>query len=124
MSDVSNAITLHHCSVHGFTNSSLDDGRKLFRDFGIYPANLIELGAFAREADPTFTDVYRRSIVSLNNMTEMYTGKSLDKGAVRMSNWEIVPLTESQKTCKPLFSSSRFSASHFVLRTCMCVHIC
>ncbi|KAI0922992.1 hypothetical protein AcW1_002508 [Taiwanofungus camphoratus] len=75
-----------------------NDGEKLFRDFGILPGNLVELGAFAARADPAFKLVYRRSIVSLARMVEMYMHKALDKGKVRTGNWENVPLTQEQIT--------------------------
>lgn len=32
----------------------IDDARKLFRDFGISASSLVELGAFAQHADPSF----------------------------------------------------------------------
>ncbi|OBZ66335.1 Werner syndrome ATP-dependent helicase [Grifola frondosa] len=75
-----------------------NDGQKLFRDYGITAANMVELGAFAHQADPEFSKVYKRSIVSLIKVVEMYTQKTLDKGEVRMSNWEGVPLTRNQIT--------------------------
>ncbi|THH29711.1 hypothetical protein EUX98_g4471 [Antrodiella citrinella] len=71
-----------------------NDGRKLFNDFGILAANLVELGGLGRVADPQFP--FTRSIVALATMVERYTGKTLDKGKVRSSNWEEIPLTEEQ----------------------------
>jgi hypothetical protein len=57
------------------------------------------LGALAREADPSFLP--KRSIVSLSKMIEEYCdGRILDKGPVRMSNWETKPLTEAQLACE------------------------
>ncbi|KAI0672541.1 ribonuclease H-like domain-containing protein [Trametes maxima] len=73
------------------------DGWKLFRDFGILARGLVELGALAREADPSFSVKYKRSVVSLASVVERYTGKTLDKGKVRTSNWENHPLTQAQK---------------------------
>ena len=60
----------------------------------------------ARQADPAFSKTYKRSIVSLARVVEMYTQKTLAKGKVRTSNWEKTPLTEEQKFCKylPLLS--------------------
>ncbi|KAH9927542.1 ribonuclease H-like domain-containing protein [Amylocystis lapponica] len=75
-----------------------NDGEKLFRDFGIVASNLVELGAFAQKADPAFSSVYRRSIVSLARMVELYTHKTLDKGKVRTGNWEANPLSQEQIT--------------------------
>ena len=75
-----------------------EDGIKLESDFGIKPANLVELGAYARQADPAFP--YARNIVSLAKMVEQYCdGKVLEKGSVRTGNWEVVPLSEAQKFC-------------------------
>ncbi|KAF8557464.1 ribonuclease H-like protein [Imleria badia] len=66
----------------------LNDGEKLFRDFGIRARGLVELGAFATKADDTFSTIYNREIVSLAKMVAMYLGKTLLKGKVRTSNWE------------------------------------
>lgn len=75
-----------------------EDGLKLQRDYGIKPAGLVELGAFARQADPAFA--YKRNVVSLAKMVESYCdGKILEKGLVRTSNWEVTPLSEAQKFC-------------------------
>ncbi|KAI0324115.1 ribonuclease H-like protein [Cubamyces sp. BRFM 1775] len=74
-----------------------NDGQKLFSDYGILARNLVELGAMARQADPAFSETYKRSIVSLARVVEMYTQKTLAKGKVRTSNWEKTPLTEEQK---------------------------
>ncbi|RPD70687.1 ribonuclease H-like protein [Lentinus tigrinus ALCF2SS1-7] len=65
-----------------------NDGQKLFRDFGLLPAGLVELGALARQADPTFSQSFNRSIVALAKVVERYTHKTLDKGKVRTSDWE------------------------------------
>ncbi len=79
--------------------SVADDGMKLFHDFEILAENLVELGALAHQADPDFSSIYRRSVVSLAKVVEHYTAKELDKGPARMSNWECVPLTEEQQEC-------------------------
>ncbi|PSR72151.1 hypothetical protein PHLCEN_2v11999 [Hermanssonia centrifuga] len=73
-----------------------NDGMKLYRDFGILPRNLVELGAFAHRADKTFKDTYSRTIVSLVRMTEKYLNQTVDKPAVRTGNWEVQPLSEEQ----------------------------
>lgn len=44
-------------------NKAPDDGKKLFRDYGILAQNLVELGALAMVADPAAK--HRRKIVSL-----------------------------------------------------------
>jgi len=54
-----------------------DDGEKLFHDFGILAAGLVELGAFAHSTDPAFSSAYSRSIVSLVRMVERYTHKTI-----------------------------------------------
>ncbi|KAI0800052.1 ribonuclease H-like domain-containing protein [Fomes fomentarius] len=74
-----------------------NDGQKLFRDFGILPANLVELGVLARQADPAFSQHFKRSIVALAKVIERYTGKTLNKGKVRTSDWE-AKLSDAQKT--------------------------
>jgi hypothetical protein len=50
----------------------IDDGRKLFRDFGILACNLVELGGVARQADPDFVRAFgsNRSIVSLAKVSK------------------------------------------------------
>ncbi|PCH37561.1 hypothetical protein WOLCODRAFT_167591, partial [Wolfiporia cocos MD-104 SS10] len=73
------------------------DGRKLFRDFGIKPANLVELGALAHAADPSFSATYTRTVVSLARMVERYTRTALEKdSSVRCGDWEATPLSEQQ----------------------------
>ncbi|KAI0768322.1 ribonuclease H-like domain-containing protein [Trametes elegans] len=74
-----------------------NDGQKLFRDFGILARSLVELGTLAHVADPSFANAYRRKIVSLARVVEMYTQKTLPKGKVRTSNWETRPLSEEQQ---------------------------
>ncbi|KAH9886271.1 ribonuclease H-like domain-containing protein [Cubamyces lactineus] len=74
-----------------------NDGQKLFHDYGILARNLVELGAMAHQADPAFSKTYKRTIVSLARVVEMYTQKTLAKGKVRTSNWEKTPLSEEQK---------------------------
>ncbi|KAF9242290.1 ribonuclease H-like protein, partial [Melanogaster broomeanus] len=66
----------------------LNDGEKLYRDFGIHARGLVELGALATRADDRFALVYNREIVSLSKMVAMYLGKTLLKGKERTSNWE------------------------------------
>ena len=79
----------------------IDDGVKLWRDFGILANNLVELGGLAQQADPAFHTTYKRSLVSLARMVDMYLDKSIDKGgAVRMGDWDAAPLDEEQRTCQ------------------------
>ncbi|KAJ3556537.1 hypothetical protein NP233_g11955 [Leucocoprinus birnbaumii] len=71
----------------------LNDGKKLFRDYGIMAKNLVELGSVALVVDPS--PISNRKIVSLAKLVERYCGKMLDKGPERTSNWE-EPLTIPQ----------------------------
>ncbi|KAH7912503.1 hypothetical protein BJ138DRAFT_1178784 [Hygrophoropsis aurantiaca] len=66
----------------------LNDGEKLFRDFGIQARNLVELGALAKKADEQFSQIHNRKIVGLAKMVSTYLGKTLEKGKERTSNWE------------------------------------
>ncbi|EIW79838.1 ribonuclease H-like protein [Coniophora puteana RWD-64-598 SS2] len=68
----------------------MNDGEKLFRDFGIRAHGLVELGMFAKVADDEFMKTYSRRIVALAKMVAMYLRKTLAKGAERTSNWELV----------------------------------
>jgi hypothetical protein len=104
----------------------IDDGAKLYRDFGIKCSGLVELGAFAGKIDPNFPWYYsrprgskastsgqgtvdakpasssgtRRTIIALDKVVEHYAQKILSKDkTVRMGNWEMVPLTEAMKEC-------------------------
>ncbi|KDQ54182.1 hypothetical protein JAAARDRAFT_38785 [Jaapia argillacea MUCL 33604] len=71
------------------------DGEKLYRDYGLLPASLLELGRFAHHCDPSFVNVYNRNIVSLEKMVGTYCLKRLVKGEERCGNWEDV-LVEGQ----------------------------
>lgn len=54
----------------------------------------------ARHADTIFDTKYlSRAWVTLSEMSQMYARKPLDKGPVRISNWEANPLIEEQQTC-------------------------
>ncbi|TFK31280.1 ribonuclease H-like domain-containing protein [Crucibulum laeve] len=68
----------------------LNDGKKLFRDYGILAANLVELGAIALVADPAGKPGGQRKIVSLAKLVEHYCKKILEKGSERTGNWELV----------------------------------
>ncbi|KAJ6577302.1 ribonuclease H-like domain-containing protein [Mycena capillaripes] len=69
----------------------LTDAKKLFKDYGVMMAGLVELGSLARLADPASTEVFGRGkrIVALAKLVERYLHKKLRKdGDVRVSNWE------------------------------------
>ncbi|KAJ7086031.1 ribonuclease H-like protein [Mycena belliarum] len=71
----------------------LNDARKLFKDYGIMMANVVELGALARQADPACTDAgvfgTSKRIVALAKLVERCLHKKLRKDEdVRVSNWE------------------------------------
>ncbi|XP_006455377.1 hypothetical protein AGABI2DRAFT_209861 [Agaricus bisporus var. bisporus H97] len=72
----------------------LNDGKKLFRDYGILAKNLVELGSFALIVDPS--PVAKRKIVSLAKLVEHYCQRILEKGEERISNWE-KPLSKKQQ---------------------------
>ncbi|KAG6907110.1 hypothetical protein DXG01_010486 [Tephrocybe rancida] len=74
---------------------SIDDGRKLFRDYGIIPKNLLELGVLSAAWDPTHT--IKRKVISLAKLTAKHCGKELLKGGERTGNWEVKDLSELQK---------------------------
>lgn len=77
------------------------DGDKLYRDYGIVPKNLVELGRMASQADPSLT--YRPTLASL---VGHYLGRCLDKGNVRVSDWER-KLTDAQVRCELLCLCTR-----------------
>ncbi|OJA16521.1 hypothetical protein AZE42_00655 [Rhizopogon vesiculosus] len=66
----------------------LNDGEKLYRDFGIIARGLVELGALAHFTDDAFSSIYKRRVVSLAKMTAMYLKRHLVKSKERTSNWE------------------------------------
>lgn len=101
-------------------SQTLDDGKKLFRDYGILAKNLVELGSVALVVDPS--PVAKRKIVSLAKVSlrciyvkystqtiavklvEHYCQKTLAKGAERTSDWE-KPLSKKQQECTSSLSS-------------------
>ncbi|KAF9447045.1 ribonuclease H-like protein [Macrolepiota fuliginosa MF-IS2] len=72
----------------------LNDGKKLFKDYGIMAKNLVELGSVALVVDPA--PVAKRKIVSLAKLVEHYYRKTLSKGPERTSDWE-KPLSKKQR---------------------------
>ncbi|KAJ7844389.1 ribonuclease H-like domain-containing protein [Mycena olivaceomarginata] len=71
----------------------LADAKKLFKDYGVMMAGLVELGALARRADPASTDAKvwgnGKRIVALAKLVERYLHQRLRKdNDVRVSNWE------------------------------------
>ena len=71
---------------------------KLFRDYGILPSNLVELGALACQVDEKFASTFNRPIVSLAKVVSYCLHKTLEKGPVRMSDWS-KDLTRAQMKC-------------------------
>ncbi|EKM56744.1 uncharacterized protein PHACADRAFT_172418 [Phanerochaete carnosa HHB-10118-sp] len=97
-----NTILLVHeliedCSVPKVGVNIRNDGLKLYKDYQVAARNLIELGAFAKQADPSFSAPHKRNIVSLVTMVGMYERREVHKGDVRTGNWELLPLAEDQK---------------------------
>ncbi|KAF8153264.1 ribonuclease H-like domain-containing protein [Crassisporium funariophilum] len=82
---------LENSKVAKFGVNILNDGNKLFRDYGILSNNLVELGALALVADPSGTErsKTKRKIVSLAKLVQWYCSKTLEKGDERTSNWEM-----------------------------------
>ncbi|KAH8833760.1 ribonuclease H-like domain-containing protein [Flagelloscypha sp. PMI_526] len=76
----------------------LNDGKKLFADWGIIPNALVELGSVAQTVDPKSANASfgKRKVVSLSRLTAKYCNKHLDKGSDRTSNWEVERLSTSQ----------------------------
>ncbi|KAG6817015.1 hypothetical protein H0H87_000637 [Tephrocybe sp. NHM501043] len=73
----------------------MNDGKKLFRDYGIIPKNLLELGVVAAAWDPEHA--IKRKVISLAKLAATYTQKTLLKGDERISDWEVSELSELQK---------------------------
>ncbi|PFH48933.1 hypothetical protein AMATHDRAFT_64292 [Amanita thiersii Skay4041] len=74
----------------------LNDGQKLFKNYGILAQNLFELGALVHLADPAGGHAltkrrikFSKDIISLAKLVDRYCERSLDKEKlVRMCNWE------------------------------------
>ncbi|EJT51209.1 hypothetical protein A1Q1_07593 [Trichosporon asahii var. asahii CBS 2479] len=61
------------------------DGNKLWRDFGVPTAGLLELSAVARHVDSArWPD---KGLISLARLAAAYLGADLDKGDVRTGDW-------------------------------------
>ncbi|KAF8207254.1 ribonuclease H-like domain-containing protein [Mycena galopus ATCC 62051] len=80
----------------------LADAKKLFKDYGVMMAGLVELGALARQADPPSLDAKvwgpGRKLVALAKLVERYLQKRLRKeDDVRMSNWEDPALEKNER---------------------------
>ncbi|KZV79695.1 ribonuclease H-like protein [Exidia glandulosa HHB12029] len=63
----------------------LNDGQKLYRDYGVVAKGLVELGTMASQADQSSNHLGRPS---LGTLVGRYLKRNLLKGSVRMSNWE------------------------------------
>lgn len=61
------------------------DGTKLWRDFGVPCAGLLELSAVARHVDPARWP--NKGLISLARLSAAYLGADLDKGSVRTGDW-------------------------------------
>ncbi|KAG9036065.1 hypothetical protein FRB95_009853 [Tulasnella sp. JGI-2019a] len=75
------------------------DRGKLERDFGIHAKGIVELDSLARKVDESNINLTKgaKGRTTLQSMVNMYCRRSLDKGKVRMSNWEKSPLNECQR---------------------------
>ncbi|KIJ33547.1 hypothetical protein M422DRAFT_35468 [Sphaerobolus stellatus SS14] len=72
------------------------DGKKLFRDYGISPKGLVDLGDLMHYVDKEHMATRNRKRIPLQEIVEYYTDHTLDKGPVRTSNWELNPLSHEQ----------------------------
>ncbi|KAI9140097.1 ribonuclease H-like domain-containing protein [Paraphysoderma sedebokerense] len=72
----------------------LGDARKLFNDYGVTVNGMLDLGPFAKSTN-TFESL-KRTRLSLQTLSEAVLGYTLDKGWVRTSDWESLPLSSSQ----------------------------
>jgi len=88
-------------NIEHTNQNPIDDGHKLYRDYGVTPAGLLELSHLARLVDPA--RVTSKRMISLRRIVEMYTGFTLAKGGVRTSNWEAC-LDEEQLECMLLLA--------------------
>lgn len=61
------------------------DGNKLWRDFGVPCAGLLELSAVARHVDGARWP--SKGLISLARLSAAYLGAELEKGAVRTGDW-------------------------------------
>lgn len=77
------------------------DFQKLKRDFDIGSAGVVELDALARQVDPDNEELAKhpKGRITLQSIVNIYCGRSLNKGRVRISNWEL-DLDEAQQTCE------------------------
>lgn len=88
---------------------SLDDCKKLFRDYGVSVCGCVDLSLFARSCDPRWKGPYSNDI-GLSRLTSTYLNLRLSKGPVRISNWES-ELTALQVDCECTSSFSPASAT-------------
>ncbi|CAM0135600.1 unnamed protein product [Umbelopsis sp. WA50703] len=71
------------------------DALKLYRDFRILTNGLVDLGALARSTKAK--ELEDHAGLSLRLLCGIYLGKSLPKGAVRLSRWDAPFLSSKQK---------------------------
>lgn len=78
------------------------DRGKLERDFSVHLKGIVELDSLARQVDEANVQLTKtaRGRTTLQSMVNIYCGRSLDKGRVRMSDWEANPLSEPQMNCE------------------------
>ncbi|KZV67134.1 ribonuclease H-like protein [Peniophora sp. CONT] len=85
-------------SVKKIGHYTESDGAKLRDDYGILPKGLINLMPLARQVDPNFLVLHPPvRNVTLAEMVLFYLNRTLPKGHVRVSNWELNPLTRAQQ---------------------------
>lgn len=90
--------------------TSLDDCRKIYRDYGVSVRNCVELALLARTVDNArWKGPYTRQL-GLARLVETYEHATLPKGGVQRSNWE-QPLNPSQCTCTSVCSTRSLAHS-------------
>ncbi len=84
---------------------SLDDCKKLWKDYGVNVRNCIDLGLLARTVDNAHWKGKYSSPIGLARLCETYHELSLAKGKVQRSNWE-ANLSTLQHDCKTFLPRS------------------
>ncbi|RKP06172.1 hypothetical protein THASP1DRAFT_25451, partial [Thamnocephalis sphaerospora] len=85
---------LEDASLHKAGVNVTGDATRLSRDYGVKPVGLVELGVNARQRVSDLAGIRRPTLAML---TEELLGKTLEKGPVRVGNWERTNLTEEQR---------------------------
>lgn len=87
--------------IRSITNLALikADSKKLARDYGVSVHSCIELSFFAKCIDRQRWKGGFQNMIGLSRLVQAYLLKSLPKGGVQTSNWEL-KLSQTQQTCQ------------------------